>query len=1074
MKTKLNGFLTLLLALMVQISFAQEKTVTGKVSDASGPLPGVTVIIKGTKTGTQTDFDGNYSIKATTGAVLQFSFVGMKTVEQAVGASNTINFVMQEDAQSLEEVVVTALGISREKKSLGYASQTVGGDDVSTVKSDNLANALSGKVAGVQIKRNTNMGGSTNVIIRGNTSLTGDNQALFVVDGVPMSNANLNTASQKQAGAGYDYGNFASDINSDDVESVNVLKGAAATALYGSRAANGAIIITTKKGTKNNKVDITVNSGITVGTIDKSTFVKYQKDYGAGYGAYYGPDEDAYFDQGDVNGDGIDDLIVPLYEDGSFGGKFDPNLLVYQWNSLDPDSPYYLQKRPWVAAKNMPDTFFNDAVTYNNNISIAGSTDSGTYRFSYTNFLQDGIMPNSNLRRNTFALNASSKLNEKLTVSASANYVKSDTKGRNETGYSDNIVSGFRQWWQTNVDIKELEDIYFKTRRNVSWNPKNYQDNTPIFWDNPYWQRYENYQSDSRNRFFGNMGLNYKITDWLSAEGKVSVDTYSYLQEERTNNGSNPVARYARYNVDFTELNYDMMLTFNKDLTDKINLNGVVGTNIRRTNSNSIYAETNGGLIVDRLFAISNSFSAPSAPTESAPKVGVDGVYGLMSFGYDKTFYIDVTGRNDHSSTLPTDNSNYFYPSVATSIIFSELVDASWLSFGKARVNYAEVGNSAGFAQLVDVLSKPDPFGDNILYSVNSTKRNPDLKPESTSSIEAGLEMYFLSRRLGFDFSWYKTNTKDQIMPVNISTATGYTSKYVNAGEIENKGVEVSLFATPFKSDDFKWDVNVNWSQNKNKVLSLFDEVKNLPLGSFQGGITINATIGQPYGTIQGTDHVYHANGQPIVIPGGSRGAVYQKTTTSNNVIGNMNPDWNAGINNKFSYKNFNLSFLIDIQKGGDIFSLDTWYGNATGMYAETAGLNFNGVEKRAPLSEGGGIILPGVSADGSPNTLVSNFDFYGHALGYSRAVSKQHIYDASYVKLREVAFSYTLPSKVLDNSFITGVQFSIIGSNLWIISKNIPHADPEAGLSSGNLQGYQSGVLPSTRDLGFNVKVQF
>ncbi|MHB1197554.1 MAG: SusC/RagA family TonB-linked outer membrane protein [Lutibacter sp.] len=1067
MKTKLNGFLTLILALMVQISFAQEKTVTGKVSDASGPLPGVTVIIKGTKTGTQTDFDGNYSIRANTGAVLQFSFVGMKTVDQTIGASSSINIVMQEDAQSLEEVVVTALGISREKKSLGYASQSVGGEDVNAVKSGNVANALSGKVAGVQIKRNTNMGGSTNVVIRGNTSLTGDNQALFVVDGVPMSNANLNAASQKTARGGYDYGNFASDINSDDVESVNVLKGAAATALYGSRAANGAIIITTKKGTKNNKVDITINTGVTVGTIDKSTFVKYQTKYGSGYGAYYG--STGYFDEGDVDGDGIDDLIVPLTEDASFGGAFDPNLNVYHWNALDPESPYYLQKRPWVAAENMPDTFFETAVTYNNNISMAGSTDTGNYRFSYTNFLQNGIMPNSELRRNSFSLNASSKLNDKLTVNASANYVKSDATGRNETGYSDNILTSFRQWFQTNVDIKELEDIYFKTKRNVTWNPSWFDNPAPIYWDNPYWVRYENYETDSRNRFFGNMGLNYKLTDWLNVDGKVSIDTYSYIQEERTNNHSNPTAKYTRYDVDFTELNYDLMLNFNKDLTEKINLNGVIGTNIRRTSQNSIYAATNGGLIVDRLFAISNSVGIPSAPGEGSEIVGVDGIYGLASFGYDKTFYVDVTARQDHSSTLPASNSKYFYPSVATSLIFSELIDAPWLSFGKARVNYAEVGSSAGFAQLKDVLTKPDPFGSTQIYSVNSTKRNPDLKPESTKSIEAGLEMFVLNRRLGIDFSWYKTNTVDQIMPVSISTSTGYSSKYVNAGEIQNKGIELSLTGTPIKTDDFRWDVNVNWSKNESEVISLYEEVKNLPLGSFQGGITINATIGQPYGTIQGTDFVY-TNGQRTINSLG----YYVKTATTNNVIGNMNPEWNGGINNKFSYKNFNLSFLIDIQKGGSVFSLDTWYGYATGLYDNSVGLNDRGVEMRETLANGGGVLFQGVQADGSVNTIYGRGDYYGNGSGYGRAPNALHIYDASYVKLREVNFSYSLPSKILENSFISALQLSVIGSNLWIIHKNMPYADPEAGLSSGNLQGYQSGVLPSTRDLGFNVKIQF
>jgi TonB-linked SusC/RagA family outer membrane protein len=776
-------------------------------------------------------------------------------------------------------------------------------------------------------------------------------------------------------------------------------------------------------------------------------------------------------DEEDVDGDGIVDDVVPLYEDASMGSAFDPNLMVFHWNALDPDSPYYLQKRPWVAGANDPTKFFETPVTYNNNISMAGSTDTGTYRFSYTNFLQNGLMPNSELRRNTFSLNASSKLNNKLTVSASANYVKSDATGRNETGYSDNILTSFRQWWQTNVDVKELEDIYFKTRRNVTWNPGYFDDPAPIFWDNPYWARYENYQSDNRNRFFGNMGLNYKINDWLSIDGKASVDTYSYVQEERINNGSNPTAKYSRYNVNFTELNYDLMLNFNKDLTDKINLNGVIGSNIRRTSSDALYAVTNGGLVADRIFSFENSKSPMVAPQEAAEKVGVDGIYGMASFGYDKTFYIDVTARQDHSSTLPVDDSKYFYPSVATSFIFSEVVKAPWLSFGKARINYAEVGNSAGFGQLKDVLSYSYQFDGNPVYSVSSTKRNENLKPESTKSIEAGLEMYFLSRRLGFDLSWYKTNTSDQIMPVAVSNATGYTSKFVNAGEIENKGIEVTLFATPFKTSDFKWDVNLNWAQNKSKVISLFEEVTNLQLGSFQGGVTLNATIGQPYGTWMGTDFVYHANGQPLI---NEANGAYQKNSKADNVIGDMNPDWNAGINNKFSYKNFNLSFLIDIQKGGDVFSLDTWYGFATGLYDRTAGLNDKGNPKRSPVADGGGILLPGVKADGTPNTTYTPMGYYNNATGYSKAPNKLHIYDASYVKLREVAFSYAIPSKMLESTFISSMQLSIIGSNLWIISKNLPYADPEAGSSSGNLQGFQSGVMPSTRDMGFNVKFQF
>ncbi|MCZ4696102.1 SusC/RagA family TonB-linked outer membrane protein [Ancylomarina euxinus] len=1066
---KLIGLFVFLLIVGTQIVTAQSKQITGTVTSADDGLgmPGVSVVLKGTTIGASTDIDGKYSLEAKASDVLIFSFVGMVTKEIKVGEQTVINMVLETESIGMDEVVVTALGITREKKSLGYASQAVTSEEVTAVKTDNVVNALSGKVAGVQIKRNTNMGGSTNILIRGNTSLTGDNQALFVVDGVPMSNANLNGSSQQTARGGYDYGNFASDINADDVESINVLKGAAATALYGSRAANGAIIITTKKGSKGNKVEITVNSGITIGSIDKSTFPEYQKQYGSGYGPYYGSTGD--FDEADVDGDGTVDLIVPLTEDASFGGKFDPNLNVFHWNSLDPASEHYLKKRPWVAAKNGPIEFFETPVSYSNNVSMSGSTDTGNYRFSYTNFQQNGLMPNSDLERNTFALNASSKLTDKLTVSAGANYVLTDAKGRNETGYSDNMVSSFRQWWQTNVDVKELENIYHKTKRNVTWNPSSYDDPSPIYWDNPYWARYENYETDTRNRFFGNMALNYKINDWLTAEGKVSVDTYSYIQEERINNGSNPVSKYTRYEADFTEKNYDFMLSFNKDLTERINLNGVVGVNKRRTSFRSIYAETNGGLIVDRLFAISNSQSVPLAPTERATEIGVDGIYGMASFGYDKTFFVDVTARQDHSSTLPSNESKFFYPSVATSMIFSEFVDVSWLSFGKIRANYAEVGSSADFARISDVLTKPSPFGSTHIYSINSTKNNPNLKPERTKSIEAGLEMHFFNKRFGFDFSWYKTNSEDQIMPVSISRASGYSSKYVNAGEIENRGVELTLFATPVKTKDFQWDVNVNFAKNKNEVISLFEDVKNLQLGSFQGGITINATIGESYGTIQGSDFVY-TDGQRTITSSG----YYMKSSTTDNVIGNMNPDWNGGISNKLRYKNFNLSFLIDIQKGGDIFSLDTWYGNATGLYANSVGKNARGIERRETLANGGGVLFNGVQADGSKNTVYGRGDYYGNGSGYARAPNALHIYDASYIKLREVAFSYTLPSNLLKNTFISSAQVSVVGSNLWIIHKNLPYADPEAGLSSGNLQGYQSGVMPTTRDIGVNVKIKF
>jgi len=1080
MKKKLNGFLTLLLALVVQITFAQEKTVTGKVSDESGPLPGVTVVVMGTQTGTQTNFDGDFSISANVGAVLQFSFVGMETIEKTVGSSNTINVTMQESAEALDEVVVTALGISRDKKSLGYATQEVSGENLNQVKSANFVNSLSGKAAGVQIKRNTNMGGSTNVVIRGNASLTGSNQALFVVDGVPISNTNSNDPDQAEAFGGYyDYGNAASDINPDDIESINVLKGAAASALYGSRAANGVIMITTKKGMSSKGFGVTVNSGVSIGSVDKSTFTKYQDQYGAGYGPYYdGPGSHWYYE--DITGDGNLDQTALYTEDGSYGAAFDSNLLVYQWDSFDVDNPNYKKATPWVNAKNGPLSFFETPVTLTNSVALDHGSDQGSFRLGYTKFDQTGLMPNSSINKHNFTMNGSFKFNEKLTATASANYINTRGKGRSSTGYNDNIIGMFKQWWQTNVDIEQQKDAYFSTRRNVSWNPAtSAPGEQPIFWDNPYWNRYENYQTDSRDRFIGNISLNYEILDWLNVTGRIATDTYSELQEERRANGSVPsdfgVSRgtvdsgYGRKNIQNTETNYDFMANFNKDLSDKFNLKGILGTNIRRSQFESIYASTAGGLSVPKLYSLQNSTGPLPLPVERAEKVGVDGIYASASVGYNNLIFFDATIRRDHSSTLPEDNSVFYYPSFAGSFIFSQLIEKDWVSFGKFRINYAEVGNSAPFDFLYDTYVVNIPPGAPST-SVADTKNNPHLKPEKTASFEAGLEMKFLHSRLGFDFAFYKNNSIDQIFGVPVSRATGYTSKVLNAGEIENKGVELTLYGKPVETEDFNWNVTVNWSTNNNKVVSLEEGIDNLQLGSFQQGITINARVGEPYGVIQGTDYTY-LDGKRVVDPSNGQ---YIATATSDVVIGDTNPDWLMGISNSFNYKNFSFYFLIDIQQGGSIFSLDQAYGLATGMNAETAFINDLGNPVRNSLADGGGFINEGVNPNGAANETRIDASRYG-AFGYRRGLpNAAFVYDASYVKLREMALTYNFSKDLMDKSFLTGVALSLTGSNLWIISKNLPHADPESGLSSGNLQGFTTGSLPTTRNFGFNVKLQF
>jgi TonB-linked SusC/RagA family outer membrane protein len=1082
MKLKFNGILVLLVVLMAQLTFAQERSVSGVVSDNAGlPIPGVSVLVKGTNSGTQTDFDGKYSIKASPSQVLVFSYIGMKT-QEVTASSSTVNVKLASSALELESVVVTALGIKREKKSLGYSTQEVKGDAVSNVKSSNFVNSLSGKVAGMEIKTSGNLGGSTQVVIRGNNSIAGNNQALFVVDGVPIDNSNSNTSSQKTGGGGFDYGNAASDINPDDIETINVLKGAAATALYGSRASNGVVMITTKKGKSQKGIGVTISSSVTLGTADKETLPRYQNKYGAGYGPYY-DSADGYFGLADINGDGIDDLTTPFTEDASYGAAFDPSLLVYQWNSIYPQLPGYGKATPWVAGKNNPNSVWGTASTTVNSVSLDGGTDTSAFRLGFTNLMQEGNLPNGSLKRNTISFSGSQNLTDKLKASTSFNFVKTDGKGRNGTGYSsNNVMQQFRQWNQMNVDFNEQKEAYFLTRENITWNPNSSTNLKPIYSDNPYWTFYENYETDTRSRYFGNVALEDKLTDWLSIMGRFSFDSYNELQEERINVGSSDVSKYSRYNNNVAEYNYDLMLNFNKNLTEKLNLEGNIGWSLRNNIQNSIFASTNGGLNKARLYSLSNSVSPILAPVEYDASSMVDGEYIRASLGYDGYAYLEGTFRTDRSSNLPKADNRYNYFSVSGSLVFSKFIEAKWLTFGKLRANYAEVGSDTSPYRVFNTFDIGTPFDGTGIASNPGAQNNLNLLPERQESYEFGLEMSFLNRRLGFDVSYYNDQNINQITSIPLSTATGYNSAVLNAGTIENKGLEVQFNATPFKTNSFKWDLNLNWSQNKSLVVSLLNGIENLQLAALQGGVSINATPGQPYGTIRGSDFIYAANGQPIVNQTGSRIGTYQRTSASNVVIGDINPDWKAGLNNSFTYKNLNLSFLIDMQKGGDVFSLDTWYGYATGMYDFSAADNDLGNPRRDPIvgtlgnygANSGGVIMPGVAPDGTPNQARANASVYTTAEGYARAPNKLHVYDAGYVKLREASLTYNFNTKTLENSPFNNIAVSLIGRNLWIIDKSTPYADPEAGLSSGNVQGYQSGAYPSIREIGASLKLQF
>jgi TonB-linked SusC/RagA family outer membrane protein len=1070
----------LLLAGICQQAWAQDRTISGKITDraTSQGLPGVTIIVKGQPTiGTSTNADGAYSLTVPAGATaLIYSFVGYATQEAPITGTTTVSLALANDTKQLNEVVVTALGVERTRNSLAYAATQVEGSDITVARNPNAINGLEGKVAGLAITQSNSLGGSSNVVIRGAKSITGNNQALFVVDGVPISNRNESGGTQAQGAGGYDYGNVASDINPDDIASTTVLKGAAATALYGSRAANGVILITTKKGRRG--INITVNSGVTLGRVDKSTFIKYQNQYGAGYSRGYGSTVNPYFNADPTTGQ----LVVPTSEDASYGSAFDPNLLVRQWYSYTPGDPNFGVATPWTAAANGPDKFFETAVGTLNTITIDGGNENGTFKLGYNNNIDKGVLPNSKITKNILNFAGSLNITPKVTLSSTVNFSNTSGLGRYGSGYSSfNPMANFREWWQTNVDIKQLKDAYNRTGTNATWNYSSPEtgDFTPIFWDNPYWTRYQNYETDSRYRTFGNVMANYKVVKGIEVVGRVTADSYDELQEERHAVGSttnDDQAYYTRFNHTYREFNYDLFANFNKSLGESFSLRGIVGANLRRIYNNSIFASTNGGLVVPQLYSLSNSAKPVNAPTENEQSIGVDGIFASGTLGFRERVFLDLAIRRDKSTTLPSANNTYFYPSVALGYVFSEDLKetAPWLSYGKIRGNYAEVGNDAPVYSVRDVYRKPTGFGSVPLFAIPTTKNNPDLKSERTRSYELGFETTFLDSRVGLEATAYQTSTINQIIPVNISAATGYISRYINSGEVRNRGLELSGFVVPVKTENFNWRLAANWTKNQNRVLSLYEqngvEVTNIVISSYQGGVSSNATVGQAYGVLQGSAFTYR-DGQRVV---GSNG-YYVINPDVTNIIGDPNPKWRGGITNTFTYKSVSLNFLVDIKSGGSVFSIDRYYGLNTGLSAETAGTNDLGNPVRNTIANGGGVILPGVQADGTPNTVRARNDNTSFTVnGYYRNPAAAFVYDASFVKLREVALSFGLPKTLLTKTpWLKGADLSFVGRNLWIIHKNTPDSDPEDFASSGNQGlGLQVGSYPAVRSLGVNLRL--
>ena len=1069
MRTKTRGLLVLLMAFVVHLSFAQEKTVSGTVTDQGGlPLPGVSVIVVGTTAGTQTDFDGNYSIEVTEGANLRFSYIGQKTVTRTVGSSNTLNIELEEDAQALEEVVVTAaLGITREKKSLGYATQEVTGDQLSETRNSNALNALSGKVAGVQVSNATgSLGGSSRILIRGAGSITQENRPLIVVDGIPLDNSNYNTTSTQNGGGGRDYGDAGFDINPDDIASMNVLKGGAASALYGSRASNGVILITTKSG-KKGKAEVTFNSGITFDQVN--ILPKVQKLYGGGAGDATTIGQSG-FGQATINGTTYD--VVDYGTDESWGPKYDSNRLVLHWDAFDPEfADDYLKPRAWVYPKKDKDDYFNTGITYNNGIAFSQGTEKSTMRMSLNNTQTTGIVPNSELSKTSINFNGTSQLTDKLKIDASVNLTVTDGFNRPAVGYTgDGVIIQLYQFGQTQLDYDRLKKYKLADGSQRTWNRISAANGAPRYTDNPYWVTNENTAEDKRTRWFGSVGMTYNITDNLYAVGKIYGDTYDFRINSHISVGSQSQPFYTEIDRDFQELNYEGRLHYDNTLfNDKLSLNTFVGLNRRDNELHRITGETSGGLVVPGLYNLSNSV-APAQVTEFDSRRRINSLFGSVSLGYDNFAYVTVTGRNDWSSTLPADNNSYFYPSVSSSIVFSSFIDAPWLSFGKVRGGYAEVGSDTNPYQLANTFVGSIPFLGTVPFDLDNTNRNPNLLPEQKQTWEVGLEMSFFKNRLGFDLTYYNEETSDLITPIQIDAATGYSSTFTNAGRLQNKGIEALVNLTPIESEDFSWDVVWNFAKNNNELLELIDGVETLQIGAFPfNAVTVNAVVGQPYGIIRGTNYVFDDQGNKVVNSNGS----YAETQNVEN-LGSVLPDYTMGFRNSFKYKNLSFGFLVDVQQGGKYRSLTNLWGNYSGILEQTAA---NNIREE-------GIVLPGVTGtvtyddDGNytvtntaPNTQAIPAQQYGTDFYFGN--DAQNVFDADYIKLREVTLAYTLPSDWFES--FAAVTVSAFGRNLGVWGLDNENFDPEVATSgSGNIQGSEGGSLPSTKSYGLNVQLKF
>lgn len=1065
---KIAVLMVFLLAAGISSAYAQTRTVSGKVTSSQDGMgiPGVTVVVKGTTIGAITDLDGKYQINVRPEhRTLVFSYISMRTVEAALGNQTTINVVMEPDVFQIDEVVVTAIGVSRESKALGYAVQSVGSEAIVRSAATNPINALSGKVAGVQITNSSGAAGASSFMtIRGTASITGNNQPLFVIDGVPIDNSQLTSGNPDDGSNNLLYGvalsNRVVDLNPEDIESVNILKGGAATALYGLRAANGAVVITTKKGSAigGKRTSVAFNSSVTFEQI--SQLPEMQHKYAQGVGTYI-PTTTA------VWGPAISDLRFD-------GTTTNPD---YPLGSIVPAAGAPAGAQP------IPDydhiaSFFQTGMSYNNSIALSGGNDNNTYYLSIANSTNKGVVPNNTFDRTNISLTSESKLSDKFKSETRLAYANSGgiriQQGSNTSGV---MLALMRM--PPNFDITGGVDdpvndrasyMRLDGRQRNAYNTGGY--------DNPFWTVNMNQFKDIVNRLTGHTALSYVANEWLTVTYRIGTDWYSDRRKQFFARGSRTAPNGRIYEQQFyvQDINSDLLFAINRRINEDINFNALIGQNMFQTSFQNLFVQGDA-LTVPEFYHLSNA--ATHITRESKSKKRTAAIFADLGLSYKNMIYFNATGRNEWSTTLPEGSNSFFFPSFNGSFVFTELPalkDNSILPYGKLRASYAIIANDAfayGTLSSFGAASYADGWTDGISFpflgvpgfALSTTLPNSKLEPEFLKSFEVGVDLKFLKNRLGIDLTWYDNKNEKLILAVPIAKSSGYYAANLNAATMVNKGIELTLRGVPVQSKSLNWNIDVNFTKNVNEVIELAEGVDNVFLAGFVGSQT-RAVVGQPYGSIFGNDWKRDANGNILIVDDPNAWNYgYPESAEDETNLGNVMPDWTMGINNNISWKGVSLSFLFDIKKGGKM-----WNGTKGAMY-------YFGTHKDTESRGDGAVyVIEGVKmSNGQPNDIkvAKDINWYrnGEGSGFTGPAG-QFVESADWVRLRELTLSYQLSRSLLNKTFLNSAELFVTGRNLWL-STPYTGVDPETSLiGAGNGQGLDYFNMPGVKSYTIGLRL--